>query len=86
MRQDQWSEWEDPHRCLKLPVDKETGRAQQQQAESTLPLSPQAKAKQKPFPKKARSAVDFQKVWQLISLHARVSGNLIIPAIYLDQQ
>lgn len=40
----------------------------------------------KNLPLQAKSAVDFQKVWRPISLHARVSGNLTIPVIYSGQQ
>lgn len=36
------------------------------------------------FPQKA-SSVDFQKVWQPISLEAKVLNNLLIPAIYSGQ-
>lgn len=85
MRHSQGANGKDLHRSLKLLVEQETNRGTVTISRSDFTYLGPWKTKAQSSPQKARSAVDFQKVWQPISLHAKVLANLIIPAIYSRQ-
>lgn len=70
---------------FKLLVKQETGRGRAAISRIYSTYLTPCKIKAKSYSQKAKSAVDFQKVWQPISLHERVLGNLIIPVIYSGQ-